>query len=193
MKQLVVIDVETGGLDDREHSILSLGAVIWTDGVLSEPFHMFIREENMVTTPDAMRVNGITDNDMAHAMSPSFVVSAFEDWLHSHSVYGRPTLGGHNIAGFDMGFVKRLYKLAGKKFPFDYHVQDTMVLAGALRFADRLSVSNVKLDTLCSHFDIKIREIGTPHNAAEDALATAKLFTALLDILGERARAVDAV
>ncbi len=183
--QLVVIDVETGGLDDREHSILSLGAVIWTNGVLSEPFHMYVREEQINATPEALRVNGITDEELAHAMSPSFVVSMFEDWLLTNGVSGRATLGGHNIAGFDMGFFKRLYKFAGKKPPFDYHVQDTMSLALALRFAGRLSVTNVKLDTLCRHFDITIREGGSTgkHNSGEDAVATAKLFTALLDML----------
>ena len=184
MKRLVIIDTETGGLDSNEHSILSLGAVVWTDGVLSEPFHMYIREENMVTTPEAMKVNGITEADLSHAMSPSFVVTHFEDWLRSVGVYGKQTLGGHNIAAFDMGFVRRLYRLAGrKKMPFDYHVLDTMSFAIGLRFAGRLQVANVKLDTLCENFAIKIREPGTRHNAAEDAIATAKLFTRLVDMM----------
>jgi DNA polymerase III epsilon subunit-like protein len=187
MRKLVVVDTETGGLDDRQHSILSLGAVIWTDGLLSEPFNMYIREENMVTTPEALKINGITEDDLALAASPSFVVSTFEQWLHDNGVYGRQTLGGHNIAGFDMGFIKRLYRLSGKRMPFDYHVQDTMSLALGLQFAGRLNVPNVKLDTLCAHFGIKIREDDAKgrHNSGEDAAATAKLFTALLDMLKE--------
>lgn len=186
MKRLVVVDTETGGLDDREHSILSLGAVIWTeDGSLSEPFHMFIQEEKMVTTPEALRVNGITETELSLGMSPSYVILLFEEWLHNNGLYSKQTLGGHNIAGFDMGFLKRLYKLAGKRLPFDYHVQDTMSLALALRFAGMLNVPNVKLDTLCAHFGITIREEGTSgrHNSAEDAVATAKLFTELLGLL----------
>ena len=185
MKRLVVVDTETGGLDANEHSILSLGAVIWTDGVLSEPFHMYIREEDMKTTPEALKVNGITADDLSHAMSPSFVVSLFEQWLHDNGVYSKATLGGHNIAGFDMGFIKRLYRLAGKRMPFDYHVQDTMSLALGLRFADRLNVPSVKLDALCAHFGITIREGGVTgaHNSAEDAVATAKLFTELLNLM----------
>ena len=183
MKRLVVIDVETGGLDDREHSILSLGATIWMDGEIGSKFHTYIHEENMVTTPEAMRVNGITQDEIATGVSPSFAVSMFEQWLRANGVSGRATLGGHNIAGFDMGFMKRLYRLAGKKMPFDYHVLDTMSLSLALRFAGRLDVKNVKLDTLCQHFGIQIREEGGRHNSMEDAIATAKLLTELFALI----------
>lgn len=184
MNRVVVIDVETGGLDDREHSILTLGAAIWTDGVVdSETFHMHILEEELSVTPEALKVNGITQEQINQGMTPGFVVSAFEQWLHGKGIYGRATLGGHNIAGFDMGFMKRLYKLAGKKLPFDYHVLDTMSVALLLKFAGRLPVPNVRLDTLCSHFGIKIREGGTAgkHRSDEDAVATAKLLTELMD------------
>lgn len=182
MNQLVVIDVETGGLDCEKHSILTLGAVVWRDGKLSPVFHMHILEPDPSVTPEALKVNGITEEDMKHGMSPSFVITAFEAWLKEQGVKGRATLGGHNIAGFDMGFLRRLYRLGGKKLPFDYHVLDTMSLALVMKFAGRVNIPNVKLDTLCGHFGISIREGNETgrHNSGEDALATAKLFTHLL-------------
>lgn len=182
MKRLVFIDTETGGHDASKHSILSLGAVVWSEGHLSPPFHVFIREPIMTTTPEAMKINRITTEEMTGASDPHAAVLAFERWLRESEAPGKQTLGGHNIAGFDMGFVKRLYVLAGKRMPFDYHVQDTMSLALALQFAGRLNVPSVKLDVLCEHFGIKIRS-GERHNAAEDAVATAHLFTALLRMI----------
>jgi DNA polymerase III subunit epsilon len=187
MKKLVVIDTETGGLDAHDSSILTLGAVVLTlpGGEMSEPFHMYVQEEKVVASQEALRVNGITMEEIGHGMSPSFVTTAFEDWLHNQGVFGRQTLAGHNIAGFDMSFIKRLYQQAGKKLPFDYHVFDTMSLAVALRFAGKLDVTKVSLDNLCAHFGIKIREQDATgrHNSAEDAVATAKLIVKLLDLL----------
>lgn len=183
MQKLVVVDFETGGLDFNTDSVLSLGAAIWVDGEITNQFHMYINEGDVHTHPDAMKVNGITEEQIKAGMTPSFTVTAFEDWLHTNGVTGRATLGGHNIAGFDMNFMRRLYRLAGRRMPFDYHTIDTMSVALFLKFMGVLDVPNVKLDTLCKHFGIVIRAEGAPHKADEDAVATAKLLTALMDVV----------
>jgi DNA polymerase III epsilon subunit-like protein len=174
----VVIDIETGGLDDSSDSILTLGAAILSEGMVEESFHIHILEDPLCVNPDALRVNGLTvDILQEHGKSPSFAVAAFEQFLHDHGVFGKVQLAGHNIAAFDMGFMKRLYRVAGRRwFPFDYHAIDTMSAAIILKRAGVLPVPNVKLDTLCDYFGIVIREPGGAHNAAEDAIATAKLL-----------------
>jgi DNA polymerase-3 subunit epsilon len=42
--RFLVIDTETGGLQPEMHSILSLGAVVWDDGILGEEFEVLIAE-----------------------------------------------------------------------------------------------------------------------------------------------------
>lgn len=184
--KLVVIDTETGGLNPVDYSILTLGACVWENGhITGSPFHMYIHEDVMATSPEALRINGITSEQMRSGKTPSFVVTAFEQWLRDQGVQGKPTLGGHNIAGFDMGFLKRLYRLAIKKMPFDYHVVDTMSLAFALRLIGKLNVPNVKLDTLSDYFGVRVREGGVAgaHRSDEDAIATAKVLTGLLRLI----------
>lgn len=185
MKRLVVIDTETGGLDSNEHSLLTLGAALLVDGEITSTFHIHVLEEDLKVDPQALSVNGITEAEIKAGMSPSFVVTAFEQWLRNNNAGGRMTLAGHNIAGFDMGFMKRLYKLARYRMPFDYHVLDTMSVALVLKFMGKLNVPNVKLDTLCRHFGIKIRENDETgrHNSQEDAVATAKLLVELMHLI----------
>lgn len=183
--KLVIADTETGGLDPQMHSILTLGAVVWEDGkVLDHGFHFIVQEPGWEggITQEALDVNGLTREQIMAGASPSFVVTAFEQWLNEHGIYGRAKLGGHNI-NFDIGFMKRLYRLAGRKWPFDYHVIDTMAAAQILILAGRLPVKYVNLDTLTKHFGIKIRAGAGKHNALEDATATAKLLSTLVDML----------
>lgn len=178
--KLVVVDTETGGLDSNVHSILTLGAALLDDGEVKAQFHAHILEDPFVATPEALRVNGLTEAEIRdHGMTPGYAVTAFEEWLRENEVIGKATLAGHNIAGFDMGFLRRLYRLAGRRWPFDYHCLDTMSVALFLKHMGILTVPNVKLDTLCHHYGIEIRKLGSAHNAAEDAAATAKLLTAL--------------
>lgn len=182
MKQLVIIDTETGGLDPAKHSILSLGAALWQDGKVVSTYYTLINEPDRSVTDDALRVNGITHEMIDSGLSPIDAVENLRQWLTMNSVFGRVMIGGHNIAGFDMGFLKRLYLLGCTRMPFEYHVIDTMSIALALKFAGKLDVKNVKLDTLCEHYGIQIRDGGTSgtHNAKEDAVATAHLLTKLL-------------
>jgi DNA polymerase III epsilon subunit-like protein len=182
MSKIVVIDVETGGLDPALHSILTLGACIWDNGIIMDDFYVVIKEPELSITPEALKVNGLTEEQIALGVTPTEAVVALEQWAKRNGIYGRYTVGGHNISGFDMGFLKRLYRIACVKMPFEYHVVDTMTAAILLKYAGKISVKNFKLDTLCQHYGIVIRADGASgvHNSGEDAIATANLFTRLL-------------
>jgi len=181
--RIIVLDVETGGFDSTTDSILSLGAVVLDDdGTIVDSFHTLIQEEEINANEGALKVNGLTIERLREqGLSPRMTVTLFTEFIRRNSLPSRPTLAGHNIAGFDMGFIRRLYRLAGARMSFDYHVLDTMSAALLLKWAGRLPVANVKLDTLIKHFDIVGRE-GEEHNALEDATLTAKLLVALRDM-----------
>jgi DNA polymerase III epsilon subunit-like protein len=189
LSKIVVVDTETGGLDPNVESILSIGMVIMDSetGELGERYYSLIDEPNLVANPRALEVNGLTVEQIkAEGKSPQEVCRDIDAFLRRHSLK-KPTLAGHNIAGFDMGFIRRLYRVAGVKWlPFDYHVLDTMSVAVLLRFNGHLPVEKVSLDNLCQHFGINIREggEGAQHNALEDAVATAKLLNALTVFIG---------
>lgn len=187
--KILVVDTETGGLDPVSESILSLGAcVLDTDsGEVEDKFYVLIHEDPIIANPKALAVNGLSIEDIQeHGVSPSVAITMLGEFMRKHGLR-KPMLAGHNIAGFDMGFIRRLYKQAGVKFlPFDYHVLDTMSVAVLLRAFGHLPVERVTLDNLCQHFGINIRDggEGAQHNALEDAVATAKLLQALQVFIG---------
>jgi DNA polymerase III epsilon subunit-like protein len=189
-KRLLVIDCETGGLDCREHSILSLGAVIWNDNSIDAKFQVVIREPLMSTTLEALRINGFTNEIIENeGVSPSTAVQALQNFLLANDLRGRITLVGHNVA-FDVGFLRRLYRLAGlsdKQYEkmFSHRVLCTQSLALALEAAGRCDFRRTSLDALCRYFKIDIREDASfgRHDALEDACAAAHLLTAELALI----------
>ncbi len=56
---LLVIDTETSGLDPDRHSVLSIGAAVWSHGTITDSIELFIREDTVEFQPDALRVNQI--------------------------------------------------------------------------------------------------------------------------------------
>lgn len=187
MNKVVVIDTETGGLNPQTDSILSLGAVVLNpDGSLGETFYVLINEgTNRHVTEDALKVNGISLSMIdTNGVTPSMAVTMFSEFLLRNEIPRKTELAGHNIAGFDMGFIRRLYCLAGVRMPFDYHTLDTMSVALFWRWTGHVPVSRVSLDALAKHFSIVVREPGAIHNSLEDAVATAKLLAIFREMAG---------
>lgn len=197
-KRLVVIDTETGGLDCTIHSILSLAAVIWNDGNIEAKFQVIIREPQMSTTFEALRVNGFTHEIIENeGVSALTAVQSLQNFFLANDVRSRITLAGHNVA-FDVGFLKRLYRLAGiseKEYRkmFSYRVLCTQTAALLLEAAGRCDFKSTSLNALCKYFGIVIRENEEygRHDALEDATATARLLTAELALIRHTQRECD--
>ncbi len=80
--RVLIIDTETGGLDPSEYSLLSLGAIVWDDGIPGNEIALAIAEDNIVTEPEAMTINRIDlDAHLASAMSVHAAVAAFVSFL----------------------------------------------------------------------------------------------------------------
>lgn len=184
--KIIVIDTETGGLDAEQKSILSLGAVILDNGSITDEFYTVIREDKIIYDAQALKVNGFTVSEIERdGVSPSEALDSFMSFLSRNNLANRATLAGHNV-GFDIGFLKRLFRLAGREKVYDkcfsYRTVDTQSVAQLLQMAGRITVKSTSLDSLCAACGITIRE-GSDHNALEDARATAILFTGFLDMI----------
>jgi DNA polymerase-3 subunit epsilon len=176
--KIVVLDVETGGLDPNRHCILELGACVWEDGVISsEDFSLPIYEGGVLCyNADAMRINKIDLGTWSEiGVSPAEAVEQFEKWLDKHELADGVSLGGHNV-GFDVAFLKRLYRLAKAKYTrFDHHLLDT---ASLLQFMNLRGVyCPLGLNQAIKFFGVEQNK--NKHRALHDALATARLLTKL--------------
>lgn len=186
--KLLVIDTETGGLDPSRYSILSLGAVVWEGGALGETFEVFVAEPDPAVEPEAMGVNGI---DLAwlkeHGAAPREAVGLFQLFVERNfggeGRGGKIQLAGHNVS-FDVGFLKRLYRLAGSGYDevFSHRLLDTASVINFLIVAGRLPPGRTGLGPALKHFGIEV-EAGRRHTALGDALATARLLNKTVELV----------
>jgi DNA polymerase III epsilon subunit-like protein len=183
--RLVVIDVETGGLDPTHHSILTLGAaVVDYAGAILNRFYVPIREAVVSVQAEALGINGLTLQQIeAEGVPVTEAVAMFRGWLVSNDLTKNVTLVGHHVA-FDRAFVRRLFRLAKEEALFDETFSHRMICtqsaAGLLDQAGVIRLSgSTSLDSVCAHFGIELdRKNG--HHAFSDVVATAQVFQCLM-------------
>jgi DNA polymerase-3 subunit epsilon len=184
MGNLVILDTETGGLDPEKVSILSVGVVVVDENLVElGQKEIFVKEDDIVAEEQALKVNKIDlnwlkvtgKNPFNAVLELEFFLSGFFDCAKESSI----PLAGHNI-GFDIGFMKRLYRLAGKNFEqtFSHRTMDT---ASVLRFLKLAGVTQTEASSnqAFAHYKIVVAE-EKRHTALGDALATAELLRKLV-------------
>lgn len=186
--KLVVVDTETGGLDPEKESILTLAAVIWHEGGIEDSIEIRIAEPEIVANQGALRVNGIDLDELRReGVSPLTAVNTLENFLQKHDLRRNVMLAGHNLA-FDVGFLKRLYRLAQRDYSkrFTHRGVCTQSAAVFLNLCGILDVRGFSGDVLFRHFGITPEERagnGGKHTALGDATATAHLLTRLTRLI----------
>ncbi|MDR1256651.1 MAG: hypothetical protein LBJ86_02770, partial [Spirochaetaceae bacterium] len=92
----------------------------------------------------------------------------------------RLTIAGYNV-GFDMGFIKALFKRTGHttKFNkyFDYLTCDVMQFVQACRMAGIISLPHINLESICRHLGINTEGA---HHSMSDILNTKAVFDKLV-------------
>jgi len=189
MTKLLVIDTETGGVDPDRHSILSLAAVVWEDGRVTGELEVLVAETDITVTPKALEINGI--DLVAHsraAVAPQAALAGLmafvDDQFADDIAAGRQVvLAGHNV-GFDVGFLRRLCRLAGEAFPavFSHRVLDTASVLRFLALAGHVPAAAVGSSEAFAHMGIRV-PVKLRHTALGDARATAELIGQLLGLV----------
>lgn len=190
-RKLLVIDTETGGLDAAQHSLLSLGAVVYHDGAIEDEFYTLIREPEFLATEGALKVNNLTRELIeADGVSPLTAVGMLVTMLQKHDMRTGVTIVAHN-APFDIPFLKRLWRLAGKTEreygkQFSYRSLCTQVGALLLEQAGcvELPAGSASLDNLVKLWGIKL-DRSEGHNALHDAKAAAEVLRREIELLGK--------
>ena len=182
-RSFVVFDTETTGLQPWRDRIIEIGAVRFRDGEPAETFHSLV-DPGMHIPEAVSRVNHITDDMVAGAAGISEVLPAFEEFV------GDDALVAHSI-DFDLRFIQS----AGSSLPDKARIYiDTVELSHQLvkgpdkvydkdtgrwrsDYTSQYEVKGHNLGLMCEFYGI---EHGELHRADEDALATGKLFMALI-------------
>jgi DNA polymerase-3 subunit epsilon len=179
--RLLFIDTETGGLDPDKHSLLSLAMVVWEDSEIIDSKEILINDGILSVTDEALSINKINlKKHKVEAISSSRAMDEILSFIGKHfPKQGEITLAGHNVH-FDAAFLKRFFSANNKKFSeyFSHRMIDTSSILHYLYLAGRIKQKAVSSDKAFALFDIQVEG---RHTALGDAVATAKLFTKLLE------------
>ena len=129
-QNIVVVDVETSGLDPRIHGILEIGAVKMATG---DEFTCEVRlEDDMVYDQGVYRVNGIAEERARSSERMSVEAALFElfGWLSPCPDGGKGWLMAGSNPRFDDGFLRAAYgDDTAAKYPFLRHLLDLQTVA----------------------------------------------------------------
>lgn len=193
---VLVLDTETGGLNPREHSLLTVAGVAWTPTSQPRPlFSLMVREDNIVTQAEAMAINRLDLREIeSQGLTPSEVVEAIRYALDHHfGPHREPiTLAGHNI-NFDIGFLQRLYRLAKTDYSRDFSRRclDTATLFTFFMASGLVAPGKANGDRMFAAMGIPLADEHR-HTALGDAWATALSLSRMAQTL-RRGRLPEAV
>ena len=161
MFPLVVIDIETTGLDKENDAIIELGAVRIAPDQTRATWSKLVNPGRLIP-PEITQLTNITNEMIRTAPPLKAVLQDFSDFI------GEVPVVGHNVR-FDLGFIQRQGAL--KTNP----VLDTREIASVLL----PTLSRYNLSTLGDEFKA---ENDHPHRALDDALITASVFQHLFQL-----------
>jgi len=185
-QQYIVLDVETGGLNPKEHSILEISGILWKPGEVIKPvFDCYIKEDNLITVPKAMEINQIDLKKVSETgKSPKeaikYIRNSLDDAL---GINRRPVkILAHN-ANFDYSFLRRLYRLANETIHRDFYSRtiDSASILEFLMIVDHIKGNRASADVLFESTNNQIKD-NERHRSYWDALATAKSMETLFNV-----------
>lgn len=172
---LIVLDFETTGLHPERNKPVSLGVI-----VLDKDLNIIENQKwdiDSVTVFDllspefwaAQKIHKIPVRKMLFGGTSLGEVTDDLDMLQFK--YPTALVAGHNV-GFDYRFLVRLYELAGKPCPFEYHTVDLSTLATVFLGVKSLNEIAKKLGIDAASYK--------KHDALDDAFLTATCLSELI-------------
>lgn len=182
--KLLFIDTETGGIDPKKHSLLSIGLVVWDckEGI-TDSIEILIKNNEYIFTKEAQKINKF--NKLEHeknAISQKDSLNLMLNFIYKHfSMDELIPLAGHNTQ-FDVNFLKEFLTENGRSFNriFSHRIIDTYSIIRFLVYAGKISEEISSSSQAFIKFNIKVEN---RHTAKDDAIATVKLFESLLELI----------
>ena len=139
--KIAVIDIETSGLDCREHEILDLACIM--DG---KEFHTKVLPTRMqYASEKAIEINGYTPEAWKDAVPLDAALNMLNDFVGEN-----PIFMAYNVA-FDWGFIYEAYRSTGLTNPFTYQKLCLMSIA----WSTMHDMNPPSLKAMCAKFGIK--------------------------------------
>jgi DNA polymerase-3 subunit epsilon len=170
-RPLVIFDLETTGLIPGEDRTVEIA---YQKIALNGDVTAGVRRINpgRPIPKDATAVHGITDEDVAKA--PTFAQLCYELW----SIFEGADVGGFNVYGYDLPFLRAEFALVGKSFDYSNRkILDAKFIFH--KFAPRDIVSQRNLGAACKEYCGEIHT--SAHTAEGDVAVTVRVLEKQLE------------
>lgn len=183
---LAALDVETTGRDPCHNEVIQIGIVI-ADCHLNPvgQFYTNIRPQYPDRMhPEALATHGITVESLTSEIDKFAFADQLWDWFQSLGLApGKRLIPLCHNSQFDIPFVQSLLGQEGFYEIFGYPTRDTQ--AAVVAMMDKAAFNNVKspfpyarLSEVCKVLGVQLDDA---HDALADALATLRVYRALLE------------
>ncbi len=178
---MVILDIETSGLDARKCSIISIGAIDFDN-----PEDEFYGEcrifLNASINPDSLKITGVTESYIkdSNKQSPEELLKKFLNWLSDKK---DQTIAGQNVH-WDLDFLREQCKRSGIEYHFGHRIVDlhsiayTKLLEKGETIPLRNNRTDLDLDHILSLVGLQKRQGN--HNALDDCKLTLECFKKFL-------------
>jgi len=175
---MIVVDVETTGLRPEKNSIVSIGALDF-----SNPKNQFYKEcriwEGAEISDQALEINGFTKDEITSFNKPSLeeTIKEFFSWVFKIEDI---TIAGEN-PGFDRDFLNNSFKRAGLDFYFGHRAVDlhSICYGHHIKYGKAIplvkNMTGLNLDKTLNY--IGLFSEPKPHNALTGAKMEAEAFS----------------
>ncbi len=172
---MIVVDVETGGLNPNLDCLLSIGAIDFNDQM--NTFYGELAPSPSRSYHDsALKINGIDIEEWKTKPNAMLTMTNFANWLEK--IEDNTVLAGHNPT-FDLSFVQMYGGLAGVDIPFRHRTVDLHSVAYA-QFYEDYSIAERKFTSDRIYELLKMKTEPKPHNALNGAKWETEAFNRLI-------------
>ena len=179
---MIIVDVETTGLDPSKNSIVSIGALDF-----SKPKNQFYQEcrifDGAEVSQKALEINGFSEEEIKNSNKKT-LESAILEFIKWAEDIDDKTLAGEN-SSFDRDFLKASMGRYGLRWEFGYRTVDLHSL-GFAHYIKRGRIPPIKdrrtaisLDKILGY--VGMPEEPKPHNALTGAKMEAEAFSRLIE------------
>ena len=184
---LLIIDLETTGLDADNNGILSISATVFDKNrKVVTSFDAECNPEYAEIDLGALKVNRYSIDKIKSLKEEQRIIFDFCDWLLNLNLDGELVLGGHN-PHFDISFIKsklKKYNITGFDKAVSHRVLDTASIGRFLVLAGILKDAKVSLRDLAAALNIEY-DSRKHHSSKYDVDLTARLLFAMIDKVGD--------
>lgn len=182
-KDLLMLDIESTGIDVTKHEIIQIAGVLLDKKTLKgkKSFTSYIKPKKWKSrSTEAMAINNITWDQLKDAPDLKAVLKKFT------ATFGKNLIAATYGGNLDIIFLPAAYRSVGMKYPFEYHTFNMWPICYAY-MAKRKQLKNKKrfvgfsLEDLGDYLNVK--RMPGRHDALGDCLYQAAVLRSLLKAL----------